>query len=355
MGAMITYGSYLKGDVNITKSAVQIASVDTLIAFMAGLVIFPIVFSNGLEPSAGPGLIFKTLPVLFAKMPGGHIVSIAFFALVLFAAITSAISLLEVAVSFVVDEYKFSRIKAILIMGTVIWALGILSAVSSWNVGGIPFLDIFDKISSCYMLPLGGLGTALVFAWAISNEQKYAEIGSKPIHKILLFAAKYVAPVLLLVIFIKEIAPANLPECSPSSETPCIDTKTDLIWSGKSPEKMHWADAVSYCEDLTESGYSDWRLPNIEELRTLIQNHPGTQTGGTCKISEKEGKLAMRDRTDDCYGIDGSNFSKLDDTGFLWSSSARSDGTGDAWAVNFHNGIVYYYGKNDDNDVRCVR
>lgn len=205
MGAMITYGSYLKGDVNITKSAVQIASVDTLIAFLAGLVIFPIVFSNGLEPSAGPGLIFKTLPVLFAKMPGGHIVSIAFFALVLFAAITSAISLLEVAVSFVVDEYKFSRIKAILIMGTVIWALGILSAVSSWNVGGVPFLDIFDRISSCYMLPLGGLGTALVFAWAISNEQKYAEIGSKPIHKILLFAAKYVAPLLLLVIFLKEI------------------------------------------------------------------------------------------------------------------------------------------------------
>lgn len=205
MGAMITYGSYLKGDVSITKSAVQIASIDTLIAFLAGIVIFPIVFSNNLEPSAGPGLIFQTLPVLFAKMPGGHIVSVIFFALVLFAAITSAISLLEVAVSFIIDEFKCSRIKAILIMGTVIWLLGILSAVSSWNVAGTPFLDLFDKIASCYMLPLGGLCTALVFGWAITTESKYKEIGTSAVTKTLLFAAKFVSPILLLVVFLKEI------------------------------------------------------------------------------------------------------------------------------------------------------
>ena len=205
MGAMITYGSYLKGEVNITKSAVEIASIDTLIAFLAGLVIFPIVFSNGLEASAGPGLIFKTLPVLFAKMPGGHIVSIAFFALVLFAAITSAISLLEVATAFIVDEYKCSRIKALLIIGTVIWLLGILPAISSLNVAGTPFLDLFDKIASCYMLPLGGLCTALVFGWAIKTESKYKEIGSSAVTKTLLFAAKYVSPLLLLVVFLKEI------------------------------------------------------------------------------------------------------------------------------------------------------
>ncbi len=205
IGAMITYGSYLKGEVNITKSAVQIALIDTLIAFLAGIVIFPIVFSNNLEPSAGPGLIFQTLPVLFAKMPGGHIVSVIFFALVLFAAVTSAISLLEVAVSFIIDEFKCSRIKAILIMGSVIWLLGILSAVSSWNVAGTPFLDLFDKIASCYMLPLGGLCTALVFGWAITTETKYKEIGSSVITKILLFAAKYVSPILLLIVFLKEI------------------------------------------------------------------------------------------------------------------------------------------------------
>ena len=205
MGAMITYGSYLKGEVSITKSAVQIASIDTLIAFLAGLVIFPIVFSNGLEASAGPGLIFKTLPVLFAKMPGGHIVSIAFFALVLFAAITSAISLLEVAASFIIDEFKCSRIKALLVIGTAIWLLGILSAISSFNVAGTPFLDLFDKIASCYMLPLGGLCTALVFGWAIKTENKYKEIGTSAVTKVLLFAAKYVSPLLLLVVFLREI------------------------------------------------------------------------------------------------------------------------------------------------------
>ena len=205
MGAMITYGSYLKGDVNITKSAVQIASIDTLIAFLAGIVIFPIVFTNNLEPSAGPGLIFKTLPVLFSKMPGGHFVALLFFSLVLFAAITSAISLLEVAVSFVTDEYNCSRIKAIIFMGTLIWLLGIFSAVSSWNVAGTPFLDLFDKIASCYMLPLGGLCTALVFGWAIKTESKYKEIGSSAVTKTLLFAAKYVSPLLLLVVFLKEI------------------------------------------------------------------------------------------------------------------------------------------------------
>ena len=197
----------------------QIASIDTLIAFLAGIVIFPIVFTNNLEPSAGPGLIFKTLPVLFSKMPGGHFVALLFFSLVLFAAITSAISLLEVAVSFVTDEYKCSRIKAILFMGTIIWLLGIFSAVSSLklfffvgsrpetslNISGTPFLDLFDKIASCYMLPLGGLCTALVFGWAIKTENKYKEIGSSAVTKTLLFAAKYVSPLLLLVVFLKEI------------------------------------------------------------------------------------------------------------------------------------------------------
>ena len=90
-------------------------------------------------------------------------------------------------------------------MGTLIWLLGILSAVSSWNVAGTPFLDLFDKIASCYMLPLGGLCTALVFGWAIKTESKYKEIGSSAVTKTLLFAAKYVSPLLLLVVFLKEI------------------------------------------------------------------------------------------------------------------------------------------------------
>ncbi|MBP5407181.1 SEL1-like repeat protein [bacterium] len=129
----------------------------------------------------------------------------------------------------------------------------------------------------------------------------------------------------------------------------------NLIWSDRSSNGMNWSSAKQYCEDLTEGGYSDWRLPNIDELRTLIQNHPGTQTGGTCKISEKAGKLAWSDRTSDCYGRDGSNFSKLGDTDWLWSSSTLSDYTIYVWLVDFYNGHVLNDDKYDNVDVRCVR
>ena len=132
-----------------------------------------------------------------------------------------------------------------------------------------------------------------------------------------------------------------------------------LYWSDRSLSKMNWNSVKEYCENLTEGGYSDWRLPNIDELRTLIQNHSGTQTGGTCKISEKAGKLAWSDRSGECDGRNGSNFSKLGDDVLLWSSSTYVDNTNSAWYVwyvYFGNGAVY------DNDktnisiyVRCVR
>ena len=128
-----------------------------------------------------------------------------------------------------------------------------------------------------------------------------------------------------------------------------------FIWSERSPDKMNWNDAKQYCEDLTEGGFDDWRLPNIDELRSLIQNHSGTQTGGSCPISEKAGKLSSDDRTDDCYGRKGSNFSKLGDEGLFWSSSVPSDDSSGAWFVNFNNGDVDYYGKGYYYYVRCVR
>ena len=128
-----------------------------------------------------------------------------------------------------------------------------------------------------------------------------------------------------------------------------------LQWSNKAPRKMNWKDAVNYCKNLTEGGYSDWRLPNIDELRSLIQNHPGTQTGGSCPISEKAGKLADRDWTDDCIGKLGSNFSKLGDTDWFWSSSTRSGYPDYAWVVGFGDGVVSYLNKTYNIYVRCVR
>ena len=129
----------------------------------------------------------------------------------------------------------------------------------------------------------------------------------------------------------------------------------NMTWSSKADKKMNWDDAVAYCKNLNEDGHNDWRLPNIDELRTLIQNHPGTQTGGSCPISEKAGKLAWNNRTADCDYSDGINFSKLGDTDRLWSSSVVSDYSDNAWDVGFDNGNVYNYSKSDTYYVRCVR
>ena len=129
----------------------------------------------------------------------------------------------------------------------------------------------------------------------------------------------------------------------------------NLQWSNKAPRYMNWNDAVNYCENLNEGGFDDWRLPNIDELRTIIQNHPGTQSGGSCPISEKAGKLSSNDWTKDCRGRDGSNFSKLGDIGWFWSSSTLSDSSNGAWGVTFNNGDVGHSGKYNVDSVRCVR
>ncbi len=128
-----------------------------------------------------------------------------------------------------------------------------------------------------------------------------------------------------------------------------------LQWSKKAPGVMNWDDAVKYCKNLKEGKHNDWRLPDIDELRTLVQKHPGTQTGGSCPISERAGKLADRDWTNDCYGRDGSNFSKLGDTDWFWSSSTRSGNTINAWYVNFGDGLVVSSYKGSSSHVRCVR
>ncbi len=168
MGAMITYGSYLEPDKNIARSAFLIAGMDTLLAILAGAVIFPLVFSFGLEPGAGPGLIFITLPKAFLMMPASSVFATAFFVLVLFAALTSAISLLEVVVAFAVDEYDLPRAPASWGAGFVIFLLGVPSA----TVSG--FLDHVDGLASNWMLPVGGLLIALFAGWALSDDEARA-------------------------------------------------------------------------------------------------------------------------------------------------------------------------------------
>ncbi len=205
MGAMITYGSYMKREANLVRDAVTISVLDTVIALLAGVAIFSLVFSFGLEPGSGPGLIFLTLPVLFAKT--GPAISVPFFVLLTFAALTSGISLLEVVVSYFVDERGWKRTKATIIMGGTIYLIGILSAVSGWTLPfrgkDQGFLDIFDFISTNYMLPIGGLLTGIFIAWVVKDKDRIAEFGSQgSAYRGLVVILKFITPVAVLLVIL---------------------------------------------------------------------------------------------------------------------------------------------------------
>jgi len=206
MGAMITYGSYLDKDIKIVRSSMIISVLDTLIALIAGVMIFSIVFTYGLEPTKGAGLVFVTLPVAFSQMTGGQFVAILFFILLIFAALTSAISLLEVAVSYFVDEKGWGRKKSTIIFGFFIYLLGILSAVSSIKVAGQPVLDLLDNVTTKYFLPIGGLLTILVFAYGIDHKEKMAELNMNPIfYPIFNVTIRIITPLFLVYIIAQKL------------------------------------------------------------------------------------------------------------------------------------------------------
>ena len=177
MGCMITYGSYIKSKKDsLPKAAAIITLLDTSAAFLAGFVIFPTVFAFGAEPGAGPGLTFITLPKVFALMPGGQVWSALFFLLLCVAALTSAISLLEVVVAYAIDNLKWPRHKAAIGIGGVIFLLGVPSALSqgavSLNILGMSFLDLLDFISNNILLTVGGLLISLFVGWVIPDTAK---------------------------------------------------------------------------------------------------------------------------------------------------------------------------------------
>ena len=176
MGAMLTYGSYMSKKDNIITSAFQIVFLDTLIALIAGIAIFTAVFATGLDPQAGPGLIFHTLPSVFIKMHGGYFFSILFFILLTLAALTSSISLLEVVVSYFVDERKWKRHYAAIVLAFFIILLGVPSALSynvlsDLKIAGFNFFDLVDFVASNIILPLGGLLISIFVAWVWGFEK----------------------------------------------------------------------------------------------------------------------------------------------------------------------------------------
>ncbi len=208
LGTMMVYGSYLSQKGSIVKASLWIAFADTAIALIAGLVIFSIVFANGLEAGSGPGLLFETLPVAFGQMAGGWFFGTLFFALVVMAALSSAISLIEPVVSWFDQNWGIKREKAVWILGGIIWVFGVGTVLSfnAWQdvhfLGERTFFGSVDYLTSNIMLPLGGLLMAVFMAWVMKREQVQAQIDLKaPWMGALILDLKWLAPVAVLVVF----------------------------------------------------------------------------------------------------------------------------------------------------------
>ena len=213
MGAIMAYGAYVPNNASIAGTVFFIALLDTLVAIAAGLAIFPIVFANGLDPSSGPGLMFVTVPLAFGHMPFGAIFGAAFFVLVSFAAITSAISLTEPALAYLVEEYNAKRSRVAVSIGVLCWLLGVGTVLSfnEWQdvhiVGDLNFFKFIDYATQNVMLPLGGLFIALFAGFVLSKETVRAQLGiTSRVNSFLWnILIKLIAPIGVLTVFVYTI------------------------------------------------------------------------------------------------------------------------------------------------------
>ena len=213
MGVLITYGSYIKKEDNLVSSAVSVTLADTLVAVLAGLVIFPAAFSFGVQPTAGMGLVFNTLPMIFNQMAGGYFFCIAFFVLLAVAALTSTISLLEVIVAYLTEELHLSRRWATVIAGVACMAIGMFASLSlksgtSLTIGGKTVFDTLDFVSSNIMLPIGAFFIVIFVGWIMGKSQFFDEVTNggrlkMSVKGIIYFIIKFLAPVAIALIFVR--------------------------------------------------------------------------------------------------------------------------------------------------------
>ena len=219
MGAIMIYGSYLPERTSIVKTSMMIAGMDTLVALLAGMAIFPIVFANGLEAGAGPGLIFQTLPIAFGHMPGGAFFGSLFFLLLTFAAWTSAISLIEPAVAWMVENHGVNRIYASVWAGVATWLLGVGTVLSfnllsgeKFQLFGMTFFDLLDYLTANIMLPLGGLFIALFAGWQMRRKSSLHELGTGDGagFRLWFFLIRYITPLAVVVVFLNAIGVITL-------------------------------------------------------------------------------------------------------------------------------------------------
>ena len=219
MGAIMVYGSYLPDNASIAKTSIAVSLMDTLVALLAGMAIFPIVFANGLEPGSGAGLIFTTLPIAFGHMDGGAFFGMLFFILLVFAAWTSAISLIEPAVAWMVENMGLSRTHASVLAGLVTWLVGLLT-VFSFNIWSDvkplsaieifhdkTLFDLLDYLTANIMLPLGGLLIAIFAVWQMRKSSSVDELamGEGFFYHLWWFLVRYITPAAVFIVFLNVI------------------------------------------------------------------------------------------------------------------------------------------------------
>lgn len=214
MGTMMTYGSYFRDDQNIPSTTVRVMSADLFVSMLAGIVVFPAVFTFGFKPEAGPSLLFITIPAVFASMPMGHLFMVLFFVLSAVAATGAMLSLLEVPVSVMVGRFNISRARATLINLLLLGVIGASCALSNSVLAdvklfGMTFFDLFDFVSSSILLPIGGIFICLFVSWvwgkdkmmmALSNE---GVLHNRVVVQLLYALLKYVTPLLILLVMLK--------------------------------------------------------------------------------------------------------------------------------------------------------
>ena len=212
ISCLVTYSSYFKDDTPLAKDATTVAVLDTLVAILSGVMIFPAVFSFGVEPTAGPRLIFEVLPGIFQQMAGGYVWALLFFLLVFFASLTSTISLSEIPITFLIEEHKLSRPIAINWAALFTFILAILAALS-FNVlddvklFGKNIFEMMDYAASNIFMLIGGLFTAVYVGWVLDRKIVHDQLTNGGLLKgrmepFLMFCLRYIAPVSIFFIFL---------------------------------------------------------------------------------------------------------------------------------------------------------
>ena len=222
LGIILTYGSYLKKSEDIPKNAIIVLTMTVCVSILAALTIFPIVFTFNFPPEAGPGLVFKTMPVLFAKLPGTLVLSTVFFILLVFTALTSSISLLETQVSNLIEKFHWSRKKAVIVASVITFVIGIPAALSGsaalfpkWeSIYGQNFFDSMNFLTQSWMMPIGGLFAVIFVGYVMKKEIVKKEFcsGTKwvPIFHLWFFFIRFIAPLAVIVVILQDAGIINI-------------------------------------------------------------------------------------------------------------------------------------------------